>query len=337
MAGQHSKRNRRSASSKARGRRGRVVGIGTTAGAAVAFGLTPWASAPAAHADELDAILDPIISSLSAVDPTLAADATSLLSTLDSALTSSADASAPPAQSTDLASLYNQFFFEPSQAFNQDWIDGTTFLGGLTVSYDNFINGISADLGGPLLIGNGADGVGGGTLAEATGDPGGIFFGDGGSGATDGDGGRAAPAAAISMWPVTAGPAGPAATASTASAVKAARAALRSTAALAVKAAPAATRPDSSSVTVGKAVKAGPAVKAAPVHWATSPPATAMAATALTAATAGPAGPAVMAPATWVTAVKAATAVTAVTAGAAGTAGGRPAPPPTPPRQGGNG
>src|SRR3984885_6341636 len=188
MAGQHSKRNRRSASSKARGRRGRVVGIGTTAGAAVAFGLTPWASAPAAHADELDAILDPIISSLSAVDPTLAADATSLLSTLDSALTSSADASAPPAQSTDLASLYNQFFFEPSQAFNQDWIDGTTFLGGLTVSYDNFINGISADLGGPLLIGNGADGVGGGTLAEATGDPGGIFFGDGGSGATDGDG-----------------------------------------------------------------------------------------------------------------------------------------------------
>src|ERR1700749_2030548 len=141
MAGQHSKRNRRSKSSKALRRRGRVLGIGTSAGAALAFGLTPWASAPAAHADELDAILDPIIASLSAVDPTLSADATTLLSPLDPALTSSTDpAAALAAPSTDLASLYNQFIFEPSQAFNQDWIDGTTFLGGLTVSYDNFIN-----------------------------------------------------------------------------------------------------------------------------------------------------------------------------------------------------
>ena len=75
------------------------------------------ASAPAAHADELDAILDPIIASLSAVDPTLAADATSLLSTLDTALTSSTDpATALSAQSTDLAQLYDQFFFTPGQA-----------------------------------------------------------------------------------------------------------------------------------------------------------------------------------------------------------------------------
>src|ERR1700761_4573139 len=86
MAGEHSKRNRRLKSSKARRRRGRAVGIGTSAGAALAFGLTPWANAPAANADELDAIIDPIISSFASIDPTLAADATSLLSTIDSAL-----------------------------------------------------------------------------------------------------------------------------------------------------------------------------------------------------------------------------------------------------------
>src|ERR1700735_4577396 len=73
MAAHHRKRNRQS--SKARRRR--AVGLSSTAGAALAFGLTPWATAPPAHADELDAILDPIINSLSAIDPTLAVDATS--------------------------------------------------------------------------------------------------------------------------------------------------------------------------------------------------------------------------------------------------------------------
>src|ERR1700744_741733 len=189
MAGEHSKRNRRSKSSKALRRRGRVLGIGTSGGAALAFGLTPWASAPAAHADELDAILDPIIASLSAVDPTLAADATSLLSTLDSMLSgtstldpssilSGADPAAAPS-STDLAQLYDQFFYEPAHTFDQQWIAGTSFLGPGTVSYDNFINGLSQDFGGPLLIGNGADGT---SAADPNGGAGGVIFGDGGTG-----------------------------------------------------------------------------------------------------------------------------------------------------------
>ena len=51
MAGRHSsKRNQRSRNAKAR-RRGRVLGAGTTAGAFLAFGMTPLATAPAAHAD----------------------------------------------------------------------------------------------------------------------------------------------------------------------------------------------------------------------------------------------------------------------------------------------
>ena len=77
MAGRHSsKRNQRSSKAKAR-RRGRgAIGLGGGAGAFLALGLGPLASAPAAHADELDAILDPIINSLASIDPTLGADAT---------------------------------------------------------------------------------------------------------------------------------------------------------------------------------------------------------------------------------------------------------------------
>ena len=45
MAGQHSKRNRRSRNAKARRRRG-VVGLGTGAGAMLAFGMGPLAAAP---------------------------------------------------------------------------------------------------------------------------------------------------------------------------------------------------------------------------------------------------------------------------------------------------
>ena len=71
-----SKRNRQSRS--AQGRR-RVLGLGTGAGAVLAFGLGPWGVAPAAHADGLDVILDPIINSLSAFDPTLGADLSTLL------------------------------------------------------------------------------------------------------------------------------------------------------------------------------------------------------------------------------------------------------------------
>ena len=163
-------------------------------------------NAPAANADELDMILDPIINSLASIDPTLAADATSLLSTLDTALSgvsavdpssaldassalssvdlSGVDAAAVPAQSTDFAALYNEFFFAPGQALTKRGLTAPRFLGNLTVQYDNFINNISESLGGPLLIGNGANGIADGTLAQADGGAGGIIFGDGGNGAT---------------------------------------------------------------------------------------------------------------------------------------------------------
>src|SRR5258707_13101373 len=64
MAGRHSKKNRQSGKAKARRR---ALGLGGSAGAFLAFGLTPLASlasAPPARADGLDAIIDPILNSI---------------------------------------------------------------------------------------------------------------------------------------------------------------------------------------------------------------------------------------------------------------------------------
>ncbi|HME16650.1 MAG TPA: hypothetical protein VKG83_14615, partial [Mycobacterium sp.] len=62
MAGQPCpKRNRRSRNAKALRRA--VVGLIASAGAFLAFGMTPLAMTPSAHADEFDVIIDPIINS----------------------------------------------------------------------------------------------------------------------------------------------------------------------------------------------------------------------------------------------------------------------------------
>ena len=67
-----SKRNRQSRGAQARRRR--VAGWGTSAGAALAFGLGPWGVAPPARADILDLVIDPIIAPLMAAS-TAATDA----------------------------------------------------------------------------------------------------------------------------------------------------------------------------------------------------------------------------------------------------------------------
>src|ERR1700761_9202991 len=79
MAGQRSSnQNRRSENTK--GRRCRsVVGLIASAGAFLAFGMTSSAVTPSAHADEFDLIVDPIINSISSIDPTLGADLTAAL------------------------------------------------------------------------------------------------------------------------------------------------------------------------------------------------------------------------------------------------------------------
>ena len=58
-----SKRNRQARNAGARGRR--AIGLGGSAGAFLAFGLSPLANVPMANADGLDVIIDPIINSIS--------------------------------------------------------------------------------------------------------------------------------------------------------------------------------------------------------------------------------------------------------------------------------
>src|SRR5581483_3233612 len=73
MAGRHtSRRNQRSSTAKTRRRQ--IAGWGTGAGAVLAFGLGPLASAPPAQADVFDVIIDPLINAIggsmgSLVDP----------------------------------------------------------------------------------------------------------------------------------------------------------------------------------------------------------------------------------------------------------------------------
>src|ERR1700734_2687058 len=88
---------------------GRVIGLGGATSAFVTFSLGPLLNAPLAKADGFeDIILDPIISSLSSVDPSLAVDLSGWLSSLDSALSAASTfdpANLDPAASVDAASV----------------------------------------------------------------------------------------------------------------------------------------------------------------------------------------------------------------------------------------
>lgn len=184
----------------------RAIRLGTAVTTFITLGLSPLLRMPVARADGEDIIIDQIIDALSAVDPTAGSDLDSWLASLDAALQgagsfdpSSLGGSLPaldsgssvpsladlgaasPAAGFDLTSLYQSLFYDPVHAFDQEWIDGTTLLGGLTVDFDNALNTFWGDIGGPgILIGNGVDG----TAADPTGGAGGWLFGDGGTGWT---------------------------------------------------------------------------------------------------------------------------------------------------------
>src|SRR3984957_9613746 len=201
MAGQQCpKRNRRPRNAKALRRA--VVGLIASAGAFLAFGMTPLAMTPSAHADEFDLIVDPIINSISSIDPTLGTDLTGVLadfttssgwdsvladfSSLDSLFgASSSVASVVPDTSSaasDISSAassadyWNTFI----QGSEQDWI--TSPFG---TEVDNAINAMAAKAD-PAMVGdycglicNGANGLPG--TGENGGD-GGLLLGDGGAG-----------------------------------------------------------------------------------------------------------------------------------------------------------
>ncbi|MGO9552045.1 hypothetical protein, partial [Mycobacterium sp.] len=164
MADRRSKKQDRQSRGDAGHRTGRFISLSAAASTFITIGLSPLVHMPVAKADGEDIIIDQIINSLSAVDPTVALDMSSWLSSLDAALqgaanfdpsslagtmpaidsalsaASTAVPAADPAASSSLAGLYETFIYDPSHAFDQRWIDGTTLLGGLTVAYDDFIN-----------------------------------------------------------------------------------------------------------------------------------------------------------------------------------------------------
>ena len=148
----------------------RVFGLGLTAGAFFAFGMAPLVTAPAANADEFDVIVDPIISALSGIDPTLGADLGALATSFDPTFAADSAASAATAAATpDFSELFNQFVYTPTHTALEDWI--TSNPGQQVVSFINSVAGSD-------VIGNGAPG----TQADPTGGAGGWLFGDGGAG-----------------------------------------------------------------------------------------------------------------------------------------------------------
>ena len=116
--------SRRHTSSE-RGRYGRtVVGATSAVGAFLAFGMAPLATAPVAQADEFDVILDPIIDSLSSIDPTLGADLSTLVGSFDptfagdsatsvDSVLDAAGAGASAAASVDYSQLFDQWVYTP--------------------------------------------------------------------------------------------------------------------------------------------------------------------------------------------------------------------------------
>ncbi|MGB6209707.1 MAG: hypothetical protein WBF82_22455, partial [Mycobacterium sp.] len=177
MARQRStKRNHRSRNAKARRR---AVGLSTSAGAFLAFGLGPLATAPAAHADGFELIIEPIINSLASVGPTLGADLGALMGSFDptlagdnaataaSLLDPAALPAADPAASPDLAQLFNEFIYTPMHTADQDWINSS-----FGTAVDNQLNTLWSEMGGSgILIGNGAPG----TMADPNGGAGGLL------------------------------------------------------------------------------------------------------------------------------------------------------------------
>ena len=86
--------HRRSKKQNRQSRRGagrRFIGISSAAGAFITFSLAPLIHMPAAKADGEDIIIDQIVNSLSAVDPTAALDLSSWLDHLDAALQGAAN------------------------------------------------------------------------------------------------------------------------------------------------------------------------------------------------------------------------------------------------------
>jgi endoglycosylceramidase len=147
----------------------RVVGAGTAAGVFLAFGMTSLAPAPVANADGLELILDPILNSLSSVDPALATDLTSMVDSVDPSFGADGAVTAALPATSQAAALFEEYVYTPLENAAQAWINSPT-----GEQVDGFLNTTF----GEYLIGNGTPG----SMQDPNGGAGGLLFGDGGPG-----------------------------------------------------------------------------------------------------------------------------------------------------------
>ncbi|WP_337339702.1 PGRS repeat-containing protein, partial [Mycolicibacter longobardus] len=175
------------------------MGAASAVGAFLAFGMAPLATVPPAGAEvfDVDWMLDLLGPDLG--DAVLNLGDVSAWETLgdpgawDAFFANLVDPvtwALPGAGAVTLAAdsaaagFFNDWVYQPMWMLQQAWINDPF---GAFVNA-NLINPIGQVLFGQDLIGNGADGIDGGTLAQAAGGAGGLWFGDGGDGGTAADG-----------------------------------------------------------------------------------------------------------------------------------------------------
>ncbi|SPM31616.1 PE-PGRS family protein [Mycobacterium terramassiliense] len=141
--------------------------------------------------------------------PDVIAAATTDLANIGSTIRAATAAAAPPttgvaaAAADEVSAAVAELFGSHAQAYQAISAQATAFHGQFlallkagagqyavaetSISRDllSTVNAPTQALVGRPLVGNGADGVAGGTLAQANGGAGGILFGNGGAGATD--------------------------------------------------------------------------------------------------------------------------------------------------------
>lgn len=160
MGGRHDGVERRTANPTGARRRKRIAGAGSAVGAFLAFGMSPLAAAPPAHADELDWVSDLLGQNLTDAFTTLGDTASwqtifdaDSWSPLFAQLDSGWDAALVPmsaAASDPFSDLFNTLFYEPMHTSIENWINSPLGLQ---------VNGAINSMFGVYLIGDGADGT----------------------------------------------------------------------------------------------------------------------------------------------------------------------------------
>lgn len=163
----------------------RVAGLGTAAGAFLAFGVLPLAPAPEAAAEGFEAVFEQVLAPFmdtttggldwDAVFSPAAWDAFASATNWDGLLAGSAAASSSLESLLypDVAALVQNWVYSPLYT-GIDWLVGNPLMAPV-IEVSNQISGV---LGLGLMIGDGADG----TAEHAAGGAGGWLFGDGGAG-----------------------------------------------------------------------------------------------------------------------------------------------------------